>query len=365
MARAAFVQSSARQRGISMVEIMVALTLSLVLVGGILTVYLVSKQTYRSADAFSRIQENARIAFDMLGRDMRMAGYPGCAGSKVFDVSSEVPVVNTLNDSTGFLWNFAQAIYGYEATSSSAWNATLDAAVSALSPLGGRDIVILRGAFGDDTRVLQHPGGTPPGSADLKVSVGASLSEGDIVLVTDCLGAAIFQITNSNTAGGFENEVHNTGSIAGMVPGNATQDLGKNFEGGEILRISTKLYYIANNTAGQPALFRKEATAAAVELVEGVQDMQILYGVDDPTNCGSGQAGDAAVDCYQNGQWVENNGLWNNVVATKVALLLRSTDAGVVNTPQTYTFNGATVTAPDTRLYQPSETTFTLRNRVN
>lgn len=341
-----------------MTEIMIALVLSLLLIGGVLTVYLISKQTYRSAESVARLQENARFAFETLGRDIRMAGYRGCVGS-------ETTVVNTLNTPTSFLWNFAQPIYGYEAASSTTWNVTLDTTVSALSPLGGRDIVTLRGAYGDNTRVLQHPGGTPPGSADLKVSVGASLSEGDVVMVTDCLGAAIFQITNSNTAGGFENEVHNTGSIAGMVPGNASQDLGKNYEGGEILRISTKVYYIANNTANQPALFRKEGTLTAVEMVEGVQDMQILYGVDDATNCGIGQAGDAAADCYQNADWVNTRGLWNNIVSARILLLMRSTDSGVVNSPQTYSFNGATVTATDTRLYQPFETTFALRNRVN
>lgn len=194
-----------------------------------------------------------------------------------------------------------------------------------------------------------------PGSADIKVTRGSGVEEGDIVLVTDCLAAAVFQVTNKNESGVFDNIVHNTGGT--RIPGNATKQLGKSYEGGELLRISTKIYYIRNNPAGQPALYRREGASAAQEMVEGVQDMQVLYGVD--------ENGDFAADRYETAAWVEANGRWGSVVAVNVALLLRSVEDGVVNTPQTYFFNGASVAAADRRLYQAFETTFTLRNRVN
>ncbi|MDD5033546.1 MAG: PilW family protein [Methylococcaceae bacterium] len=344
------------QRGLSLVEIMVALTLSLVLTAAALGIYLSSRQAYRSSDAMARIQENTRYAFEIMGRDLRMAGYRGCAGSAT-------NTVNTLNSASDFLWNFNQPIYGYEATTASSWNVVpLDASI--VSPLGGRDIVVLRGAFGSGIRVLQQPGGLDPGSADLKVTANSDLEAGDIVMVTDCLAAAIFQITNSNTAGGFDNEVHNTGNLGGMIPGNATKTLGKNFEGGEIMKISTKAYYIRNNPAGQPSLYRKEGTADAQEMVEGVQDMQILYGVD--TN------GDTAADSYKTAEGVQNDGQWDNVVAARVSLLLRSPEDNIVTPHQAYNWYKAprdttvsSTTAADYRLYQISETTFTLRNRVN
>lgn len=339
-----------RQGGISLVEIMVALTLSLALTGGALTVYLGTRQSYRTSDAMARIQENARYAFQILGRDLRMAGYRGCVGENV-------AVTNTLNDPDAFLWNFDQPIYGYEASSASAWNLAPDNAIT--NPLGGRDIVVVRGTFGNGSRVLQHPGNEDdpnlPGSADIKVTRGSGVVEGDIVLVTDCLAAAVFQVTNQNDSTIFDNIVHNTGGT--LIPGNATKQLGKSYEGGELQHISTKIYYIRNNPAGQPALYRREGAGAAQEMVEGVQDMQILYGVD--------ETDDTAADRYETAAWVDANGRWGSVVAVKVALLLRSVEDGVVNTPQTYFFDGATVTAADRRLYQAFETTFTLRNRVN
>lgn len=339
-----------RQGGISLVEIMVALTLSLALTVGALTVYLGTRQSYRTTDAMARIQENARYAFQILGRDLRAAGYRGCGGENA-------PLTNTLISPDAFLWNFGQPIYGYEASSEAEWNQPLDAVIT--GPLGGRDIVVVRGPFGKVARALQHPGNEDdpdaPGSADIKVATESGVIEGDIVLVTDCFATAVFQVTNKSNAGGFDNIVHNTGGT--LIPGNATKQLGKSYEGGELQRISTKIYYIRNNPAGQPALYRKEGAGETQEMVEGVQDMQIQYGVD--------ETGDAAADRYETAAWVETNGRWGSVVAVKVALLLRSVEDGVVNTPQTYLFNGASVTAADRRLYQAFETTFTLRNRVN
>jgi len=61
--------------GFSLVEILVALVLSLLLIGGIIQLFLGSKQTYRFHDALSRVQENGRLALDTMARDIRMAGF--------------------------------------------------------------------------------------------------------------------------------------------------------------------------------------------------------------------------------------------------------------------------------------------------
>ncbi len=51
-----------RQRGFSLVEIMVALTLSLILLGGVLAVMYSSKVTYMENERVGRLQENGRAA---------------------------------------------------------------------------------------------------------------------------------------------------------------------------------------------------------------------------------------------------------------------------------------------------------------
>lgn len=341
-----------KQHGLTLVELMIAMTIGLLLLGGITSIMISSRQTYRVNEALSRMQDNARYAFQVLSRDIRMAGYFGCVGS-------DVTPTNTLSGPTDFLWNFKQTIYGYEATSDTAWNLTPDSSIT--SPLGGRDIIVVRGASGDGTsaptKILDHPGGTPPGSANLKVSLSSGLAEGDVVMASDCLGAAVFQITNCCAgATGFDNVVHNSGAIAGMVPGNATKELGKEYTGGEILKITTRSYFIRTNGYGRPALYRTVGTADAEEVVEGIENMQIQYGED--TN------GDITADIYRSANAVAD---WGKVVSVRVNLLMQTIDDNIAGTKQPYTYNGVAVAAaavPDRRLRQVYSTVITLRNRA-
>ena len=55
---------------------------------------------------------------------------------------------------------------------------------------------------------------------------------------------------------------------------------------------------------------------------------------------------------------------FNTVVAVRIMLLLHSFDDRVTDDPQTYTFNGVTVTPNDRRIRQVFTTTIALRNRV-
>jgi type IV pilus assembly protein PilW len=64
-----------RQRGMSLVELMVAMTIGLILTVVIANLFLGTKQTYRTQDDLSRIQENVRFAYQIVGRTVRQAGY--------------------------------------------------------------------------------------------------------------------------------------------------------------------------------------------------------------------------------------------------------------------------------------------------
>lgn len=63
------------QAGLSLIEIMVALTLGLLLIGAVIQLFISSKQTYRLQNALSRIQENGRLAMESMATDIRMSGY--------------------------------------------------------------------------------------------------------------------------------------------------------------------------------------------------------------------------------------------------------------------------------------------------
>lgn len=68
-------QATRYQRGLTLVEILVAMVISAFLIAGVIQIFISSKQTYRSYDALSRIQENGRFALETMSRDIRAAGY--------------------------------------------------------------------------------------------------------------------------------------------------------------------------------------------------------------------------------------------------------------------------------------------------
>ncbi|WP_018717328.1 PilW family protein [Arhodomonas aquaeolei] len=68
-------ESHSRERGLTLIELMIALVLGLMLSAGAVQLFIANKQSYRLQDALARVQENGRFAMQRLGRDVRMAGY--------------------------------------------------------------------------------------------------------------------------------------------------------------------------------------------------------------------------------------------------------------------------------------------------
>jgi type IV pilus assembly protein PilW len=64
-----------QQKGLSIVELMIALTLSLILLAGVIQVFLSTRQTYQTNEVISRMQENGRFALDFMTRSVRLGGY--------------------------------------------------------------------------------------------------------------------------------------------------------------------------------------------------------------------------------------------------------------------------------------------------
>ena len=62
------------QLGLSMIELMVAITIGLILSAGIIQIFSNSKNTYRVEESLSRVQESGRLALDFIANDVRMAG---------------------------------------------------------------------------------------------------------------------------------------------------------------------------------------------------------------------------------------------------------------------------------------------------
>ena len=327
---------NSKQTGISLVEVLVALVISLFLLGGIVQVYTGNKQTFAFTSALAEIQENGRFALDTMSQDLRLTGTWGCIA---FDPTDPSNVNNTINGGNyaGYDNNFHDFTGqpGIEGTNNNGLN--------------GSDSLTVRGGK-TGQRNVEGPF-TAPADQRLFTDTVTTIAAGDIVLVARCgandllidADADILPVTGVTVASATQSQI-NFGA-------NKSQQFGSD---ATIIELQTVTYTIANGASGLPALWRNEG-GVAQELVEGVEEMQVLYGVDT----------DVAPDGFAN-QYVTADAVadWNTVVAVRVGLLVQSIDDFVAETPQTYTFNGATVTPADRRIRQIFSTTIALRNRV-
>lgn len=322
--------SISRQRGLSLVELMIAITLSLLLILGVTQIFLSSKQTYSTNNALSRVQENGRFAIEFLTQDIRNTGYKGqCLGE---------PLNHLTNDQSGLL-NLTSALKGWNniATKPGHLNGT---------PLGGTDAILVKLAAGVGDIAADTT--NTAASEAVGFSTNPGIPEGAITLISDSISCDLFQ----NTAAATENAVSRDGGI------NTNADWTHDYTAEtEALTVQNATYYIRANAGRQPSLVRERLAAGGTtwnteELVEGVQDMQILYGI----------AGiNMQVTDYVPAQSVTN---WENVVSVQINLLVTSAETNVLAENQVIAFNGADVTIDNRRLARIFSTTIGIRNRL-
>lgn len=322
----------------TLIELLIALLIGAFLLGGVLQIFLGTKQSYRMAEGLSRMQENARFAMDMIGEDIRMAGFRGC--------NSQTPITNNLNSATSFFYNFNTSLQGFEATSDpgdtpAAWSPSMVTEVT--QPLGGSDVITIRRATGDGNLVTAHASG----SADLTLASTTGLSANDLVVASTCEGSDAFQITAiTGTA-----LAHNTGA---GTPGNATQPLSRSYANGQVYPITTVSYYV-RDSGYTPSLYRRINSSSATELAEGIEQMQILYGED------TDATPDGTPNYYTTADQVTNMA---NVVSIRLSLLARTIDDNLASEPQAYFYNNTWTTPDDRRLRRVFTTTIAVRNRL-
>lgn len=83
-------KTSHRMRGLTLVELMIALTLGLIVIAALVAVFMGSNRNFRQNEALATVQDNARFALDALSRDLAMAGYWG--GVRAIDAEISVRV---------------------------------------------------------------------------------------------------------------------------------------------------------------------------------------------------------------------------------------------------------------------------------
>jgi type IV pilus assembly protein PilW len=325
------IQTSSRQSGVTLIELMIAMVIGTFLVGGVLQVFSSARQTYRVHDATSRMQEGGRMALEVLARDIRMADFWGCA-------SNSINMVNNLNTAGAAYVDFITGgVVGTEGAS------------------GAPDSLTLRGGF--DAGITVEPPYGPQASANVKVNSASGLAQHDIVMVSDCTNGDIFQISNANpdSSGVL---VHNTGNgdpgnynaTNPGCPGSNAHCLSKVYGADARVLITRDVTYtVGTGSEGEPALFRNGA-----EFLDGIEDLQVLYGEDvDATGI---------PNYYVPADQVTD---MDTVVSIRLAVVTRSAEDFLTGgIAQSYNVLGTNVTAPDQRLRQVYTSTIAVRNRL-
>jgi len=325
-------------KGFSIVEMMIAISLGALLVASVGAVYVSNKTTYVIQQALARLQENGRFATFSMARELRMAGYSGCANL------NNIIVNNLTGNAT--IYNFDRPIEGFEG-SSGTFNPVLTANLTGL-PNTNSDVLVIRS--GSSGRVqLDQPMALP--ADPVSVYDRLTINENAAMLITDCSVGDIFISSAGST---------NT-SIAHTTSTNTSDDLSIAYGvDAEVMFFNYFAYFVADtgrlNEDNEPitALVRLDRNGNQVEIAEGVEQMEIIYGVD--------TTGDNATDSFMTATQVETSNNWGNVLSAQIRLLI-ATPNNINDKPVNYTFNNNTITPTDRKLRREWDIFVTFRNR--
>lgn len=270
-----------RQTGLSVVELLLAIVLSTSLAAAVYQIVINNRVNVTLIDNHSKIQESARLAIDLLSRDLRMAGFMGCV-STLDNATSHLDQ----SSSKGFdaeLYDFSSAYSGIDNVQLNVSNPT---EIGGVEVKPGTDTFTSRSASTIDLIVESQPNGN---GANIKLAdkqrFARYVKEGSVLMVTDCVRADIFAVSNTT---GSDTVVHNKNVTGG--PDNVGHVLNQFSAGSQALIMNSFSYFIGESSvvtdaSGDPvnSLYRYSILDGdeAVELVPYVDDLQLVYGLDD------------------------------------------------------------------------------------
>ncbi len=320
-----------KQQGFSLIEVMIALVIGMILLGGAINIFISNNNVYRLESELSRMQESGRFLIDFMSKEIRMAGYAGCSSRE--DITPNVKAFAASMRPGISLGNNRKAITG--------------------STSNGNDAVAIQRASECKAQLTADMATIDD---DVQVTNACNFAEYETVIITDCISADVFTISAISGGGSGGEALAHGGYV------NEHDKLSKNYDSrSQVHEQLENTFYIANGASGEPAVWMSSWDSSPAnstgridhELADGVEKMQILYGED--------TGGNEYVDVYVDAGTVRN---WTKVRSVRINLLLRS-DSNITTAPQAFTFNGANANSTnDTRLRMAFSTTVSLRNRL-
>lgn len=306
------------ESGRSLVEVMISLTIGMVIVIALSAMFMANRQTYRASDDKSRLDDEGRLALNLMAFHVRMAGY-------------------------GSLLSTNER---YEQQNNAAGTATSNKPLPAIytnnSNENGVSVNAIRGCAGGFTDT----------SVDVSVLSCKPGGESDSFLVR----YVVDQFSANVDADGTPTD--SLGAALALSP--ATLGTSKKAPSGAFHIVENRFFVQMNN--GVPELYSQGngGTApgesfknSAQPIAENVEQMKITYGV----SSNNGQT----VDTFLTADRVQD---WEGVISVRICLVVRSANDRVTQTKQTYRDCGnAEVTAADYRLRGVFSTTITIRSR--
>ena len=307
------------QRGLTLIELMVSVTLGLLLSGAVTALYLATRQTSRQGEALTQMDANAQIVMDLIGRDIQMAAYYPAPLPRDTSTAAAHERGTYFNNVTSTPAAYNDGLYGCEA---SKFNPSTQLCATST------------GATAADSLVISY-------FTDDNFGSGSRLG-----LQNDCLGQAV------DTSATTYNQSRRTDGLPVQIVNHyalVTQSL--SLDGNTI---STKALACQGN--GKP-------TGAYVAIASGIEDLQLSYGVAET-------AGSLSPSRFYNATDVGTK--WPQVTAVKVCVLVRSIEAVRLNdkggsSARTYVdCQGNTKTLANTNraLFRRYEQVFAVRNRL-
>jgi type IV pilus assembly protein PilW len=319
-------RSLARQAGLSLVELMVAITIGLFLLVGLVSVFATSNQTYMDLGRASQQIENGRFAVQVLSDDIAHAGFYGrYSSTPVIPGALPDPCVN--NNMTTLRAALAFPIQGPDA-------ATVTTCLPAINHVAGTDIIVVRRA---DSTMAAGDAATIPNAAlaanGIYLQANADLTGLPVLAVASGVQAtdqAAFPLKNRDTtnyAPVRQYHVHIYFIAPCSVPaGGGTVCTGPADDNGSPIRTLKRIELAGNGVMN------------VIPLVEGIENLQIDYGID----------GDK--DGVPDAAYVMTPGLadWANVVAVRINVLSRQIEPtnGYADN-KSYDMGAAGATVPD------------------
>lgn len=342
-----------KQRGLSLVELMISIALGLVLMGGVIQMFISTKSSFTVQQGLSRIQETGRMAMEFIGHDLRMVSAVGCVRMQT-PGKNDPNVIDPLNTNLGGLHkDFLIGLVGYDTPAELvAGGVSLAQAVGSMVPAANSNILVIRGATERGFPVAEK--NTPNAITVYREnSVIANdcidgLCKGGAAVVSDCDSGRIFTVNSLSEVGQLLTVTHGE-NWDDTVSINDYRRRPEVF----LYPLHTIVYFVAPGVSGEPSLWQRVDRDNSLELVQGVERIRFTYRVDGSANYI--EAG--AISTLQ----------WRDVNAVRVDLVVRGLEQNALDSVQTYMFPGdSDVTVPaDRRIRQLFSNTFSVRTRNN